>query len=150
TWVAAGMRTLTILRPRQPAALEGAAVRWRFGALGGRGPGPCRRRPGRVCASPGWPAARLRSGSHASAPADCLGVGWSCQLSGVEVDAGEERVLGFAAGGDLIEDVVHEVGIAVSDGGVLDRLGGLFAGPDGLPGGPVAIQAGAGGGHPVA
>ena len=54
------------------------------------------------------------------------------------------------SGGDFIEDVAHEVFVAVGDRYLFDWLGRCFARPGGLPGVAVAVQAGAAGGYPVA
>lgn len=66
------------------------------------------------------------------------------------VQAGVEGVFGGLAFVDLVDDVLDEVGVSVGDDGlVLDGLG-FFAGPCGLSGGTVSVEAGTGCGDPVA
>ena len=56
----------------------------------------------------------------------------------------------LAAALDVGDDVGHEVLITVADRGVFDRFGFVLAGPDGLACGPVAVEAGAARGDPIA
>lgn len=68
----------------------------------------------------------------------------------IDVESGDEVVFGLLASADVCDHKVHEILVPIDDLYVLNRCDGVFTGPDGLARGPVPIEPGTTGGHPVA